>query len=330
MSVAAGKNFGMNWSSDGPYGRNSGEASGDKDTGKDSGKASGDEDWSGGGENWTSGGLAWLGDKNWTYVSSGASSSASGCVAVEAMVALEKRGNDAIILAMHRLGEEPEPVVEDPTEAAGDVADAAAYVAEDAADGAAPVVFAKELRIGPSPVVEQFDSERYCCEKCWQGIQDSGEFDYHTCRCGRLMTYEHRDRCLRTSYIDSLAHLCKRCMDQHVSERSSGSESESGEATQRRPRSPEGPPPRSSNNPRVAWHRCLCDGTGGSGGTCRHGCHELRPGIWTLRCRFCLPPRPGQHCRCHCSGCATDSEDSDDGFWGLGAATRAAAPVRLR
>jgi len=79
-------------------------------------------------------------------------------------VALEKRGNDAIILAMNRLDEKPEPVTVDLTEAAGDVADdaadgtagavadAAVYVAEDAADGAAPVVFTKELRIGPLPV----------------------------------------------------------------------------------------------------------------------------------------------------------------------------------
>jgi len=42
-----------------------------------------------------------------TYISSGASSSNSGCVAVEAMVALEKLGNDAIVAAMNRLGGEP-------------------------------------------------------------------------------------------------------------------------------------------------------------------------------------------------------------------------------
>ena len=77
------------------------------------------------------------------------------------------------------------------------------------------------------PCIMTHNSERYCCEECWRKILESVDFDHFECSCGRLMTYEHRDRCLRTGYQGCMVHLCRRCLEAHVCERSSGSESDS-------------------------------------------------------------------------------------------------------
>jgi len=312
-----------------PYGRNSGEASGDKDTGKDSGKASGDEDWSGGGENWTSGGLAWLGDKNWT-------SGGKGLAARTGRAAARSGGGKNWTSGGKHSGKGDKNWTSGGKGLASDGEDSGeASGGKDAGKNSDTARL--EAAFGQAALQD---------DSLWSSLgnlnyhvftrpaafrhagEASGDRDSEECEEEGLIWPRKADEAKKAEVTgggkdsgkglagdgkDAVEGRPAASVDARGAAGTPAKAELAGEATQRRPRSPEGPTPRSSNNPRVAWRRCLCDGTGGSGGTCRHGCHELRPGIWTIRCRFCLPPRPGQRCRCHCSGCATDSEDSDAG-----------------
>jgi len=73
------------------------------------------------------------------------------------------------------------------------------------------------------PIREEFASERYCCEVCWQNMEDSVDFDHYECSCDRLMTYEHRVRRAQTNYSECLVRMRRACFARRVRERSSGS-----------------------------------------------------------------------------------------------------------
>ena len=81
--------------------------------------------------------------------------------------------------------------------------------------------------VAAPPPFDEAASLRYCCPACMRHIEDSVDYDHYMCSCGRMMTYEHRDRCLRTSYQGCLVYLCRTCFLRHVREEETSSADES-------------------------------------------------------------------------------------------------------